>query len=99
MQYFSRIEVIDNFSKLGFPNVQEYISLSYFLGNKKKYLKVMRSDENFFLYSLGGAYLGCFNENSKEWDVLNLPFCKYMVARGLDYDKIFCLHRDKGLYK
>ena len=99
MQHFSRIEGIDRLSKLVFTNVQGCICLSYFLGNEKKYLTVIRSNEDFLLYSLDGVNLGRFNENSKEWDTLNFSFCKYMVAKGLDYDKIFCLCRDKGLYK
>lgn len=99
MQHFSRIEGTDILSKFVFPNVQGYVCLSYFLGNRKKYLRVVGSDEDFLFYSLDGVNLGCFNENSKEWDTLNLSFCKYMVARGLDYNKIFCLCRDEGLYK
>ena len=99
MQHFSSIEGIGSLSKSVFSNVQGCVWLSYFLGNKKECVTVVRSNEDFFLYSLDGVNLGCFNENSKEWDMLNLSFCKYMVARGLDYNKIFCLCRDEGLYK
>lgn len=98
MQHFSKII---NFDSSPFLGTQEYMCLSYFLGNRKKYFRVVKRYGDFLISSsfISNEYINCFSENSKEWNVLNFPFCKYMLAKGLDYDKIFCLCRDKGLYK
>ena len=76
VQHFTEVE-----TNLSFSNIREYIYiyLSYLLGNKKKeYFIAEKYEGAFLLIKISGiaSYLGCFNKNSKEWEELNLSYCR-----------------------
>lgn len=102
MQHFFNIKLN---IKLDFPSsvlseqeLQESLGLTYFLGNKKKYSMVVKNDSQFLVVD-SGQYVCSIDKNSKEWEELNLFYCRKMLSRGLNYDKIFCVCKDRCLYK
>ena len=97
MQHFCSVR-LDLLSVLSEREPQEYLGLTYFAGNRQKYLMVVKNDSQFLVVD-SGQYVCSISENSKEWEDFNLSYCRKMRSRGLSYDKIFCLCRDKGLYK
>lgn len=97
MQYFFDIKLISP-SVLSEREPQEYLGLTYFAGNRQKYLTVLKNDSEFLVVD-SGQYVCSIDENSKEWEELNLSYCRKMRNRGLNYDKIFCVCRSRSLYK
>ena len=97
MQYFFSVK-LNLLSVLSEREPQEYLGLSYFLGKRQRHLMILKNDSEFLVVNLD-QYVCSISENSKEWEDLNLSYCRKMRNRGLSYGKIFCTCRSRSLYK
>lgn len=98
MQHFFGLKLDFQFPVLPEQELQESLGLTYFVDNKQKYLMVIKNGSQFLVVD-SGQYVCAVDENSKEWEELNLSYCRKMRNRGLNYDKIFCVCRSRSLYK
>ena len=96
MQHF--FNIILDFPSSVLSERQECLGLTYFVDNRQKYLMVVKNNSQFLVLD-SGQYVCSIDENSKEWEELNLSYCRKMRSRGLNYDKIFCTGRSISLYK